>query len=92
LPPSLHDWLPEGHLANFVLDAVAQLDISAIESRIQAKDPRGERPYSPPMLVALLFQAQASGVFSSRRIGRARVESSGWPGRGAPSTTGPMAR
>lgn len=74
LPPSLHDWLPEGHLANFVLDVVAQLDISAIESRIQAKDPRGERPYSPRMLVALLFYAYASGVFSSRRIARACVE------------------
>lgn len=74
LPPSLHDWLPEGHLANFVVDVVSQLDISAIESKIQAKDPRGERPYSPRMMVALLFYAYASGVFSSRRIARACAE------------------
>lgn len=74
LPPSLHDWLPEGHLANFVTDVVSQLDIDAIESKIQAKDARGERPYSPRMMVALLFYAYASGVFSSRRIARACVE------------------
>lgn len=74
LPPSLHDWLSEGHLANFVADVVSQLDIDAIESKIQAKDARGERPYSPRMMVALLFYAYASGVFSSRRIARACVE------------------
>jgi len=74
LPPSLCDWLPEGHLANFVVDVVGELDLSAIESKIQAKDPRGERPYSPRMMVALLFYAYASGVFSSRRIARACVE------------------
>ena len=74
LPPSLHDWLPEGHLANFVTDVVGELDLSAIESQIQAKDPRGERPYSPRMMVALLFYAYASGTFSSRRVARACVE------------------
>lgn len=74
LPPSLDKWLPDGHLANFVIDVVSQLDIRAIESKIQAKDARGERPYSPRMMVALLFYAYASGVFSSRRIARACVE------------------
>lgn len=74
LPPSLHDWLPEGHFANFVVDVVGELDVSTIEQVIQAKDPRGERPYSPRMMVAVLFYAYASGVFSSRRIARACVE------------------
>lgn len=74
LPPSLHEWLPEGHLAYFVLEAVDQLDIRAIEDVIQAKDPRGTRPYSPRMMVALLIYAYANGVFSSRRIARACVE------------------
>lgn len=74
LPPSLHDWLPEGHFAYFVLELVEELDISAIETAIQKKDPRGARPYDPRMMVALLFYAYAEGVFSSRRIARACVE------------------
>ncbi|MFZ5482093.1 MAG: transposase, partial [Myxococcota bacterium] len=74
LPPSLRDWLPEGHLANFIVDMVEELDISAIEEAIQAKDPRGTRPYDPRVMVALLVYAYATGVFSSRRIARACVE------------------
>ena len=54
-PPSPLDWLPEGHLVYFILDVVGQLDLSAIESKIQAKDARGTRPYSPLMMVALLI-------------------------------------
>jgi transposase len=68
------EWLPEGHLAYFVLDAVEALDLSAIEDAIQAKDGRGERPYSPPMMMALLVYAYAVGLFSSRRIARATYE------------------
>ncbi len=71
LPPSTRDWLPEGHLATFILDVVDELDISAIEEPIQAKDPRGERPYDPRMMVALLLYGYASGVFSSRHLARA---------------------
>ena len=74
LPPSLEDWLPEDHLARFVLDVVDELDLSPIEKVIQAKDPRGERPYSPRMMVALLFYSYATGRFSSRRIARGCVE------------------
>jgi len=68
LPPSTRDWLPEGHLAGFILDVVSELDLSAIEKPIQAKDPRGERPYDPRMMVALLLYGYANGVFSSRRL------------------------
>jgi hypothetical protein len=43
LPPSPTEWLPEGHLAYFVLEIVRELDLSAIEEVIHKKDPRGER-------------------------------------------------
>jgi len=71
LPPSLRDWLAEDHLAWFVLEVVAQLDLSAIEAAIQGKDARGQRPYHPSMMVALLVYAYCTGVYSSRRIERA---------------------
>ena len=74
LPPSPTEWLPEGHLAYFVLDLVADLDLGAIERALQAKDARGERPYSPRMMTALLLYGYAVGVFSSRRIERATFE------------------
>ncbi len=68
------DWLPEGHLAYFLLDVVAQLDLSAIESKIQAKDARGTRPYSPAMMLALLIYGYCVGLRSSRKIERATYE------------------
>ena len=71
LPPSLRDWLPEDHLAWFILDVVSQLDLSAVERSIQSKDARGQRPYPPSMMVALLVYAYCTGVYSSRRIERA---------------------
>ena len=57
-----------------MLDVVEQLDLSAIIAVVQAKDPRGNRPYSPVMMVALRFYAYMTGVFSSRRIAKACVE------------------
>ena len=74
LPPSPLDWLPEGHLAYFILDVVTQLDLSEIEAAIQSKDPRGTRPYSPAMMVALLVYGYCVGVRSSRKIERATYE------------------
>ena len=74
LPPSPSEWLPKNHLAYFVLDLVADLDLGEIERRLQAKDHRGERPYAPRMMVALLLYAYAVGVFSSRKIERATFE------------------
>lgn len=41
LPPSPLDWLPEGHLAYFVLELVRELDVSAIEHALQSKEARG---------------------------------------------------
>jgi hypothetical protein len=43
-PPSLHEWLPEGHLARFLLDVVSALDLSAIYASNQEKDGRGQQP------------------------------------------------
>ena len=74
LPPSPLDWLEEGHLAYFVLDVVPTLDLSAVERAIQAKDARGERPYPPVMMTALLIYAYCVGVFSSRKMARATYE------------------
>lgn len=74
LPPSPDEWLPEGHLVYFLLDLVEQLDLGAVEAPIQAKDPRGEKPYDPRMMVTLLLYAYCVGVPSSRRIMRATYE------------------
>lgn len=74
LPPSPMEWLPEGHLAYFVLEVAQALDLSEIENAIQEKDGRGERPYPPAMMVALLVYGYSVGVFSSRRLARATYE------------------
>ena len=74
LPPSPLEWLPQGHLAFFILDVVADLDLSPIERAIQGKDLRGQRPYDPRMMTGLLLYAYCVGVFSSRRIERATFE------------------
>jgi transposase len=68
------DWLPEGHLVYFILDVVAQLDLSGIRGAIQEKDPRGTQPYSPQMMVALLLYGYCVGVYSSRKLERATYE------------------
>jgi len=73
LPPSLREWLPEGHLAWFVIDAVAQLDLSAFYGAYRA-DGHGRAAHDPAMMVALLLYAYAIGERSSRRIERRCVE------------------
>src|SRR3954452_7677647 len=73
LPRSLRDWLPEGHLAWFVIDAVAQLDLSEFYAGYRA-DGHGRAAHDPAMMVALLLYAYAIGERSSRRIERRCVE------------------
>jgi len=73
LPPSLRDWLPEGHLAFFVNDLVEQLDLSAI-LREYEDDERGYPPYHPVMLTKVLVYGYCVGVFASRKIQRRLVE------------------
>ncbi len=67
LPPSLREWLPEGHLAYFVSDVVDELDLSAIEA-VYGEERRGQPPYHPRMMTKLLVYGYCVGVFSSRRI------------------------
>lgn len=73
LPPSLADWVPEGHLARMVGDLVDTLDLSAIEESYTEE--RGYPPYDPRLMVKLLLYGYATGVYSSRRIARALSDS-----------------
>ena len=57
LPPDLRDWLPEEHLARFILDVVEELDLSPILSVYEKGDRRGQPPYHPKMVVGLLLYA-----------------------------------
>lgn len=71
MPQSPTEWLPENHLGFFILEILDQLDLKAIERKVQSTDPRGERPYSPRMMTALLLYGYTVGVFSSRKIEQA---------------------
>lgn len=72
LPPSVDEWLPEDHLARFVVEIVDQLDISALEGAYTGS---GSDAYHPRMMTALLFYSYATGTFSSRKIEAATYES-----------------
>ena len=67
-PPSLHDWLPENHLARFLVDVVSALDLSAIYASYEAKDGRGMSAYAPAMMVRVFLYGYATGVYSSRKM------------------------
>src|ERR1019366_301538 len=67
LPPSLQEWLPEGHLVYFVSDVVNQLDLSAVHA-VYGEEKRGQPPYDPRLMIKLLVYGYCTGVFSSRRI------------------------
>src|SRR3954454_23172322 len=73
LPPSLREWLPEGHLAWFVIDAVAAFDLSGFYATYRA-DGHGRPAHDPAMMVALLLYGYAIGERSSRRLERRCVE------------------
>jgi transposase len=73
LPPSVHEFVPSGHMAHFVRDTVREgLDLSAILGSYE--EDRGYPPYHPGMMVALLLYAYSRGVYSSRRIAQACEE------------------
>ncbi len=73
MPPSLKDWLPEDHLALFVLDVVDELDLSSLYERYRP-DGLGRAAYEPSVMVAILLYAYCMGERSSRRIERRCVE------------------
>ncbi len=72
LPPSVQDWLPERHLARYVVEVVEGLDLSALE---QAYAGHGSAAYHPSLLLSLLIYGYATGCFSSRKIERATYDS-----------------
>lgn len=72
LPPSINDWLPENHLARFIVDIVGQLDLRHIRASYAG---RGSKAHDPEMLLSLLFYGYATGVFSSRRLEQATYDS-----------------
>ena len=72
LPPSVEDWLPQDHLARFVVDIVDQLDLSALARQYRGA---GSAAYHPTVMLGLLIYGYATGVYSSRRIEAATHES-----------------
>ena len=72
LPPSLNEWLPERHLARFVVEVVDGLDLSAMVTSYRGT---GSAGYHPALLLGLLVYGYATGVFSSRKLERATYDS-----------------
>ena len=72
MPYDLEDWLPEHHLARFVVDVVDRLDMRVIYSQYKGV---GSTAYDPRMLLCLLFYGYSTGVFSSRKIESATYDS-----------------
>ena len=72
LPPSIQDWLPENHLARYIVDTVEQLDLSKINDQYTSG---GKEAYNPQVMLSLLFYGYSTGVFSSRKIERATYDS-----------------
>src|SRR3954464_2251060 len=70
MPPSVRDWVPDGHLVWTVLDAVGELDLSPFYAAYRV-DGHGRPAYEPSMMVALLMYAYARGNRSARGIERA---------------------
>ena len=74
LPPSVHDVVPAGHPAHLVRELVrAELDLAAIVAEYEREE-RGQPPYHPGMMVALLLYAYTQGVYASRKIAKACEE------------------
>lgn len=67
LPPDLREWLPQNHLARFVIELVGELDLQPFYSAYRA-DGHGRAAFDPSVMVALLLYSYAVGVRSSRRI------------------------
>ena len=72
LPPDVREWLPENHLAWFVIDAVGVMDTAAFYAAYR-EDGQGRAAYEPSMMIALLLYCWARGLRSSRAIERACV-------------------
>jgi len=72
LPTSVDEWLPNNHLARFIVEVIEQLDLSRLVGRYRG---RGSAAHHPAVLLALLVYGYATGTFSSRKIERATYDS-----------------
>jgi transposase len=72
MPPSVEEWLPQRHLARFVVEVVESLDLSAMSRSYRGS---GSASYRPSVLLSLLIYGCATGVFSSRKLERATHDS-----------------
>ncbi len=72
MPPSLDEWLPERHLARFVVEVIDGLDVRTMTGSYRGS---GEAPYHPKLLLGLVVYGYATGVFSSRKLERATYDS-----------------
>lgn len=73
MPPSLDDWLPEGHLARFLCEVVERFDLSSFYGH-RRQDGWGRAAYDPKMMVTLMLYSYALGCRSSRQIERRCIE------------------
>src|SRR5215217_8156658 len=72
MPPSVDEWLPERHLARFVVEVTAGLDLRAMTGGYRGS---GEASYHPQLLLGIIIYGYATGVFSSRKLERASYDS-----------------
>jgi transposase len=72
MPPSVDEWLPQRHLARFVVEVIDDLDLSAMSKSYRGS---GSASYHPAVLLSLLVYGCATGVFSSRKLERATYDS-----------------
>jgi transposase len=74
LPPSVDEWLPERHLARFVVDVIDGLELSAMSNSYRGSG-SASASYHPALLLGLLIYGYATGVFLSRKLERATYDS-----------------
>src|SRR5438093_10548211 len=72
LPPSVQEWLPEQHLARFVVDVVSKLDLHELKMPYTGV---GSEAFNQEMLLAMLFYGYATGVMSRRKLEQAQYDS-----------------
>ena len=74
LPPSIKDWLPDGHLARFIGDVTQEMDLKPLLSRYRNGDGRGLSAYNPVMMLRLILYGYCVGKRSSRQLEKATYD------------------
>ena len=78
MPPSLDEWLPDGHLARFVSDVVDGLDLTEMLASYDSPESKGAPPYHPRMLLKVLIYGYATGTFSARKLAAKCIDDVGY--------------